>query len=764
MVEIRKAAVLGAGVMGSGIAAHLANAGIEVVLLDVERATAAVGVARQLKIGGFMDPAFAERIVTGSVEEDLSLVSDADWIIEAVAERLEIKQALYARVDAVRAAGSIVSSNTSTFPLATLTQGLPPAFAEDFLITHFFNPPRTMRLLELVAGQFTRRAAVEAIREFGDRRLGKSVVICRDTPGFIANRIGNYWMSAAVNEAIALGLDVEVADAALSKPFGIPATGIFGLADLVGIDVVALVWRSLHAALPATDALRRYPAEPELIARMIAENRVGRKSGAGFVRISGDRKTREVIDLATGDYRPQQPAASDSLDAARNDPRALMEHAGIAGRYAAAVMEKTLAYVAEVAPEIADGPDAVDTAMRTGYGWSQGPFELIDRLGAAWLADRLAARGLAVPTFLGRAAEQGGFYSVAQGARLCLQPDGSRRRIAEAPGVLTLEALRLAHGPVETWDEASLWDLGDGVACFEIRSKMNTLNPSVLSALEATLARTTRDFRALVIGSDAPAFSAGADIRQFLQAVESGSEGFGARIDQGHRVLKAVKYAPIPVVGAAAGLALGGGCELLLHCRAIQAHAELAMGLVETRIGLVPGWGGCKEMLVRFANGHARAHGPVAPSLSAFELIAGGRVTRSAFEARRVGFLSHDDGITMNRDRLLADAKARALALADHHVPPVPPELTLPGPSGAAALANLLEAELMAGRLTAHDRVVGKALIDVLTGGAAADPIRPAGEDAVTALERRAFLDLLAEPASIARVRHMAETGKPLRN
>ena len=670
MVEIRKAAVLGAGVMGSGIAAHLANAGIDVVLLDVERATAAAGVARQQKVGGFMDPAFAERIVTGSVDEDLPLLADADWIIEAVAERLDVKQPLYRRVDAVRAPGSIVSSNTSTFPLATLTEGLPESFARDFLITHFFNPPRTMRLLELIAGPRTRAGALETIRDFGDRRLGKSVVICRDTPGFIANRIGNYWMSAAVNEAIALGLDVEVADAALSKPFGIPATGVFGLADLVGIDVVALVWKSLHAALPETDALRRYSAEPELIARMIAENRLGRKSGAGFVRVSADRRTREATDLVTGGYRPRKPVASDSLDAAGNDPRALIEHDGLAGRYAAAVMENTLAYVAAVAPEIADGPDAVDTAMRTGYGWSEGPFALIDRLGAGWLAGRLAARGAPVPPYLERAAAAGGFFTIEERTPLCLLPDGSRRRVAEAPGVLTLAALRLAGPPVEAWEQASLWDLGDGVACFEIRSKMNTLNPSVLSALEAALARATQDFRALVIGSDAPAFSAGADIRQFLAAVEAGPEGFGERIDQGHRVFKAVKYAAIPVVGAAAGLALGGGCELLLHCHAIQAHAELAMGLPETRIGLVPGWGGCKEMLARLANGQARAHGPVAPALAAFDLIAAGRVTQSAFEARRLGFLGPDDGITMNRDRLLADAKAKALALAPHHVPP----------------------------------------------------------------------------------------------
>lgn len=765
MNAFRKAGVIGAGVMGSGIAAHLANAGLDVVLLDVEAATAAAAVARQLKAGGFMDPAFAGRVVTGSVADDMTLLTDADWIIEAVAERLDIKQGLYARIEAVRKPGSIVSSNTSTIPLAELVAGLPETFAADFLVTHFFNPPRTMPLLELVAGPATRPGALAALRDFGDRALGKSVVVCRDTPGFIANRIGNFWMAAAVNEAITLGLDVEVADAAVSRPFGIPKTGIFGLMDLVGIDLMAMVLRSLHGALPAADPLRLYPVEPPLLAAMVAQKRLGRKSGAGFVRVSADRKTREVIDLSTGDYRPQREARSDSLDAAKGDPRALMEHAGAAGRYAAAVMEKTLAYAAQVAPEIADGPDAVDAALRGGYGWAKGPFELMDALGADWLASRLVQRGLAVPAYLALAAQAGGFYGVVDGALTCLLPDGTRRKVQQPDGVITLAAVRRASTPVADFGAATLWDIGDGIACFEIRSKMNTLGAPVLDALEAALERVERDFRGLVIGSDAPVFSAGADIRVFLETVERvGPDGFGASIDRGHRLFKAVKYAPFPVVGAAAGLAFGGGCELLLHCAAVQAHAELSMGLVETRIGVVPGWGGCKEMLVRFAAGHGSAKGPVAPALAAFGVIAPAKVSTSAFDARHMGYLRASDGITMNRDRLLADAKAKALALAEGYTPPAAPVLTLSGASGASALRNVLDTEATAGRLTAHDRVVGEALVTVLTGGPDADPARPVGEDAVTALERAAFIALLGEPATLERVRHMLATGKPLRN
>jgi 3-hydroxyacyl-CoA dehydrogenase len=765
MRDIKKAAVIGAGVMGAGIAAHLANADIEVTLLDMTAKLAADGVAKQLKAGGFMDPAFAGRIRTGSTTDDMGLLADADWIVEAVAERLDIKQALYRAIDAVRKPGSIVTSNTSTIPLAALTGGLPDNFAADFAITHFFNPPRRMRLLELVSGPATSAEVSATLHDFGDRTLGKGVVVCKDTPGFIGNRIGNYWMLVAQNEAIELGLDVEEADAVISRPFGVPATGIFGLLDLVGIDLMPMVLRSLQNALPPTDAIQAYVAEPPLVARMIAENRIGRKSGAGYVRLSADRKTRAVTDLLTGDYRPQKPVASESLEASKGDPKALMEHPGKGGRYAAIVMEKALAYAAMLVPEIADTPDAVDDAMRSGYGWKRGPFELIDRLGAGWLKSRLEARGLAVPAYLALAAEKGSFYAVEDGKRVVLLPDGSRKPVAIGEGVITLSALALSTTPVMQTDAANLWDLGDGVACLEFRTKMNTFSVALLESIRAALEHVALNFKALVIGSDAAVFSAGADLRVFLASVEEGgAEAIGRFIDAGHDTFRAIKYAPFPVVGAASGLALGGGCEILLHCAAIQAHAELSIGLVETKIGVVPGWGGCKEMLIRLSAAKDKPHGPVAPAIAAFNLIAPGRVTTSAFEARSLGFLKPTDGISMNRDRLIADAKARALSLLNGYKAPEPMTVTLSGASGAAAITNLIDGEIAAGRMTAHDRVVGTALATVLSGGSDADPARPTSEAAVTALERQAFIDLLQTQPTIERTRYMLETGKPLRN
>ncbi|HEX7855394.1 MAG TPA: 3-hydroxyacyl-CoA dehydrogenase family protein, partial [Sphingobium sp.] len=676
-----------------------------------------------------------------------------------------IKQALYRRVDGVRKAGSIVSSNTSTIPLKDLVGGMPDRFASDFLITHFFNPPRIMRLLELVSGEATRPDVTATMRAFAERSLGKSVVICKDTPGFIGNRIGNYWLSTALNEAIVLGIDVEEADAVIGKPFGIPATGIFGLIDLIGIDLLPMVLRSLQGATEPDDPIQDYAAEPTLIAKMIAENRLGRKSGAGFVRLSRDRKTREVIDLATGDYRPHRAVASESLVAAKGDARALMEHPGLGGRYASIVMEKTLTYAASLVPEIAETPDAVDEAMRTGYGWKHGPFELIDRMGADWLKGRLEARGTAVPPYLASAAEQEGFYAFRDGERASLWPDGVVTSLPRSEDILRLSDLALTEKPVAAWDSANLWDLGDGVACLEIRSKMNTFSPELLDAIGRAVDLCTTGFQALVIGSDAPYFSAGADLRIFVEMFEKGGrEAIGAFIDHGQHTFQSIKFAPFPVVAAASGVALGGGCELLLHCDAIQAHAELSMGLVETSVGLIPGWGGCKEMMFRLSSASVAPHGPVASALAAYSLIAAAKVSTSAFDARARGLLRPSDAITMNRDHLLADAKATALSLADGYVAPEPSLLPLSGLSGAGALANVIDGEVLAGRISAHDRMIGSALANVLTGGPSADPLRPLTQEAVLLLERTAFVDLLATPASFDRIQHMLKSGKPLRN
>lgn len=777
MGAIERVGVLGAGVMGAGIAAHVANAGIPVVLLDIVPAGAtdrnalangAIEKLKKAKPAPLMSASFARRITPGNLEDDLGLLADCDWIVEAVVERVDVKQAVYRAVDAVRKPGSIVSTNTSTIPLAKLVAGTPAGFAADFLVTHFFNPPRYMRLLELVTGPGTRPDAAAAVRGFCDHRLGKSVVVCKDTPGFIANRIGTFWIEAATREALALGLTVEEADAVAGKPFGFPKTGVFGLMDLVGIDLGPHIAASLLATLPADDAYRAIHEDRELIRKMIAAGLTGRKGKGGFYRLdtSGGRKEKLAIDLATGEYRPQREARLASLAAARSGgPRALLEHPDRGGRYAWAMLSRTLAYAASLVPAIADEIAAVDEAMRCGYSWDLGPFELLDEIGPAWFAGRLAAEGRPVPPLLA-AVGAGSFYRVESGRLEQFAPDGSYREVRRPDGVLRLAELARAGKPVAKNSSASLWDLGDGVLCLEFHTKMNALDEGVLRQLAKALGLIdgTR-FRALVIYNEASNFSVGANIGIALFAANVGLwPEIEATIAAGQETFRALKYAPFPVVGAPAGMALGGGCEILLHCDAVQAHAETYMGLVEAGVGVIPGWGGCKEMVTRWQTNPKRPGGPMPGVAQVFETISTAKVSTSAEEARELLFLRPGDGITMNRDRLLADAKAKALELlAAGYRPPAPVEISLPGPAGRAALDMAVAGFRASGAATPHDVVVAGRLARVVTGGDT-DPTESVTEDDLSRLEREAFLELVRTPATLARIEHMLETGKPLRN
>ncbi len=774
---IRKVGVLGAGVMGAGIAAHVANAGFPVVLLDIvpagasDRNALAAGAIEKLKKAkpaAFFSAARAQRVTPGNLEDDLGLLADCDWIVEAVVERIDIKQKVYRAVDAVRKPGSIVSTNTSTIPLAKLTEGLSAAFARDFLVTHFFNPPRYMRLLELVGGPATRPEALAAIRAFCDYHLGKSVVECKDTPGFIANRIGTYWIESATREALALGLEVEEADAVAGKPLGFPKTGVFGLMDLVGIDLGPHISASLLATLPPDDDYRRIQEDRPLVKKMIETGYTGRKGKGGFYRLdtSEGRKTKQAIDLKTGEYRAQKSPRLASVDAARKGGiRLLLGHADKGGQYAWKMLSQTLAYAASLVPAIADEIFAVDEAMRCGYGWEMGPFELLDRIGPAWFAKRLADEGRAVPPLLA-AVGDGTFYRVEGGRLEQLAVGGGYVPVRRPEGVLLLADLRRAGKPVAKNSSASIWDLGDGVLCLEFTTKMNSLDDGVIRQLrKATGLVDGKAYKALVLYNEGSNFSVGANIGVALFAANVGLwMAIENSIYEGQQTYKALKYAPFPVVGAPANMALGGGCEILLHCDAVQAHAELYMGLVEVGVGVIPGWGGCKELTTRWATNPKRPGGPMPGVAQTFETISTAKVSTSCDEARDLLFLRDGDGVTMNRDRLLADAKAKALALvAAGYQPPAPVEIALPGPSGKAALDLAVEGFRASGAATPHDAVVSHRLATVVTGGDT-DPTETVTEDRLYQLEREAFLDLVRTPATLARIEHMLETGKPLRN
>ncbi len=775
MQPIRKVGVIGAGTMGAGIAAQVANAGIPVVLLDIvpaganNRSTLAeAAVARLLKVepAAFMHRGAAKLVTTGNTEDDLDKLADCDWIVEAVLERADIKQALYQRLEAVRRPGSAISSNTSTIPLDTLTAGMSEAFRRDFLITHFFNPPRYMRLLEIVAGRDTAPELVQSIEQFASVALGKSVVHCRDSPGFIANRLGIYWMQRALVSAIDQGLGVEEADAILSRPMGVPKTGVFGLMDLVGIDLGPQINASLRAALPGTDRFHEVDRDIPLIGRMISQGLTGRKGGGGFYRLDrgkNGKRSKMVMDLVRGEYRPEQPADLPEIRAAGRDLQALLAGPGRAGAYAFDVMAQTIAYAASLVPAAAATIADIDEAMRLGYAWKQGPFELADRIGTAWLADRLAERGHAVPPVLAAAAGKT-FYRVQDGRRQFLGLDGAYHELARAPGVLMLEDVKLASKPVLRNASAALWDIGDGVACFEIASKSNTLDDQVLALLGNTIETVQHSFRALVVYTDADNFSLGANLGLALFAANIAAWGeIETSVSAGQATLKALKYAPFPVVAAPAGMALGGGCEIVLHADAVQAHAETYLGLVECGVGLVPGWGGAGEMLSRWRAEPMLPRGPMPATVKVFETVSVAEVSKSAYDAREKKFLRAGDGITMNRFRLLADAKARALALVDGYTPPTPPEYALPGPSGRASLDSAARGLHARGIATDHDLVVAGGLAELLTGGET-DIIDTVSEQKLLDLEKRVFLRLIKTPGTLARIEHTIETGKPLRN
>jgi 3-hydroxyacyl-CoA dehydrogenase len=774
--KIKKVAIIGAGVMGGGIAAQMADAGVAVVLLDLvpegatnrnELAEAAVKTQKESAPPGFVYPSRAGSITCGNLDDDLGKLKDCDWIIEAVKEDVRIKQDVYRKIDANRKAGSIVASNTSTLTLAALSAGMPESFTRDFMITHFFNPPRFTQLLETVHSDNMRPGAAADITRFADLSLGKTVLECNDTPGFIANRIGGYWMMRGLEEAVRRDVSVEQADAALGAPAGFPRTGIFGLFDRVGIDLMLHTASAITASpsLPADDPLRKLDPERTLalLRRMVDQGYSGRKGKGGFYRLNpeGDQKTKEVRNLVTGEYQPAAKKAELSgLDSTKEDIQALVMHPE-AGPYAWAVLSDTLSYAASLIPAIADGIAAVDEAMRKGYNWKLGPFEMIDKLGVDWFIRKLEEEGRAVPQLL-QAARGKSLYITDGSNRLAIGTDGTYTPIVTPDGYLSLdEVKRRAPVPLAANNDASLWDMGDGIACLELTTKDNVITPDVVKIIgEAIQLGTDKALKGLVIGNDSDTFSAGADLRLLREAAQPARRNWTEienAIKAGQHAMQGLKYAPFPVVSALAGKALGGGCELLLHSDAIQAHANSFPGLVEPAVGLVPAWGGCTQMLMRQPFPVVR-HVP-----KVFQNIARCRVANSIDEAREMKILRAGDGVTMNRARLLADAKARCLQMAKDYSPPKPHTVHLPGALLKRIIDGKADALARKGKITAHDAVVSRALATVLCGGKT-NLTRALGEHHLLELEHAAFMELVKTEATYKRIDHMVEHGKPFRD
>jgi len=800
--RIEKAVVLGAGTMGARIAAHFANAGLPCVLLDIAPAGSAPGspdrnkivragleAAKKSKPAAFFNAALAEKVAIGNFEDDLGRVAEADWIIEVVAENLEIKRQLLERVAQFRKPGAMVTTNTSGLPVHLIAEGMSDEFQEHWCGTHFFNPPRYLKLVEIIPGPKTSSDVLETLREFCDRRLGKGVVEAKDTPNFIANRIGTFSMLNALRLMDALDMTVEEIDACTGPAVGWPKSATFRTADLVGLDVLTHVVKNIYETAPNDESRERYKVPP-LLEEMTKRGWLGDKTGQGFYK-----KTKEgpreilTLDVKTMEYRPKQKAKFASLEAGKGmeDTKErlrflvgpiLQEQKGDkAQQFLWQALSETCLYTARRIPEIADNVAEVDRAMRWGFGWELGPFEMMDAIGVKEFAVQVEKEKRPLPLLIERVLAIGrkGFYESEKGVTTVFDIGGPPRTLQEPSGVIILQSLKEAGREVERNSGASLIDLGDGVVCCEFHAKMNAIGADLISMIHKGLKRLETDFAAMVIANQAVNFSVGANLMLVLVgAQEQEWDELHMAVKQFQNVNLAIKYARKPVVVAPQGMALGGGCEVSLHGARIQAAAESYMGLVEAGVGLIPGGGGTKEMMIR-ANEHA-AGGEELDLFHAlrpiFESIAMAKVGTSAEENRDLGFLRREDGVSMNGMRLVGDAKEVALSLVRGGWKP----LAASWQEGAQTtqIKVLGESFLAAGKLAIHmlqrggyasdyDAHVGRKLANILAGGSLSAP-QMVSEQYVLDLEREAFVSLLGEKKTQERIAYTLKTGKPLRN
>ncbi len=806
--SIERVAVLGAGTMGAAIAAHVANAGLPVLLLDmvpreltpaeekkgltldspaVRNRIAQSGLERiaRIKPASFMSRAAQRLVSIGNFEDDLERLADVDWIVEAVVERLDIKRQLLAKVDAVRSAGSVVTTNTSGLPIAQIAEGLSDDFRQHFFGTHFFNPPRYMKLLEIIRGDLADPLAVSALAEFATQKLGKGVVFCKDTPNFIGNRVMSIHGSYVIDYALEHGYRFEEVDAITGPLLGRPKTATFRLQDLVGIDVAAFVGKNLHDLIP-TDAHRDVLVAPrisEVIGGLVERGRLGNKSKAGFYRKTrgpGGKPVFEVLNPETFDYEPQQKVEFGALAEVSKirdlgerlralfDPK-FSEDRG--AQLAWAATSQLLGYAADVAEEVAYDLTSIDNAVRWGFGYEVGPFELWDRLGVAETVERMEEGGFEVAEWVKEMlfAEIESFYRVEDGEitgtydwRVKAYAD-----VAVDEHHIEVAALRRSGEPVAQNASATLHDMGDGVLLLEFHSKMNAIDDDMVAMMvEAQHQLDSDAYYGLVIGNDGPNFSVGANLKQVgMAALQGDFDGIKEATGALQSALEAFRFGSKPVVAAVHGMALGGGAEIALGASRIVAHAESYLGLVEAGVGLLPAGGGLKELVRRLVSPVMEREGdPLPVAQKILETVAMAKTSTSAAEAGELGFLSSGDRVVMHRDHLLYEAKQEVLQMvADGHMASPPSMVYAGGRDLLAALQIAVWSLQQAGYASEHDAVVANKVAWVIAGGDLSSPAWVSG-DYFLNLERDAFAELVATEKTQARIKHMLETGKPLRN
>jgi len=803
MLRIEKAAVLGAGTMGAQIAAHLANAGIPVVLLDIvpreltaeekakgltldkqavrnRIAQSGLDAAKKAKPAAFFTPEGARLVSVGNFEDDLAQLKGCDLVIEAVVENLEIKRSLYEKVEQHRRPGSVVASNTSGIPIRQLAEGHTEDFRAHFLGVHFFNPPRYLHLVELIPTEWTKPEVSCGLFGFLDQRLGKGVVVAKDRPNFIANRIGTYGALVTVHTMLEDGYTIEEVDKMTGQAVGRPKSATFRTFDLVGLDVFGHVIRNLYDALPEDDEREVFRA-PVFLTDMIGSGMLGNKTKGGFYKKQkGEGEKQEIwtLDHASLEYRPAQKIKLPSLDAAKNVEdtmarvKSLVWGEDRVGQFLWKTLTRTMRYAANRIPEIANNVVDADRALRWGFGWELGIFETWDAIGVEKSVARMKEEGQPIPENVQRMFDAGAksFYRNENGERSYFDFASEQYQTVNEPaGVVVLKSLKERTGVIKKNAGASVIDLGDGVAGLEFHSKMNAIGADTIGMIKHALAEVEKNFLGLVVGNQGPQFSVGANLMLvLLEAQDENWEDLDLAIRAFQNATMSLRYSPKPVVVAPFGMVFGGGCEMTLHADRVRASAETYIGLVEVGVGLIPAGGGTKEMLVRALDSIPKGADDADPFplvKRTFETIALAKVATSAEEARSFGFLRDEDTISMNADRLIADAKQEVIALATsgYVMPQQRTDILALGNPALATLKLGIHQMKRGGFISEHDALIGEKLARILTGGDLNHPTR-VSEQYLLDLEREAFLSLCGERKTQERIAHMLKTGKPLRN
>jgi 3-hydroxyacyl-CoA dehydrogenase len=798
--KIDKAAVLGAGTMGAQIAAHLANAGVEVLLLDIapkeltkeeeakgltleskpvrnRLANAGLEAAKKIKPAAFFSPSLVGLVSTGNFEDDLDKAGKADWIIEAVIENLEIKRALFEKLEKVRKPASIISSNTSGISIKAMCEGRSEDFRAHFLGTHFFNPPRYLKLLELIPTADSKDEVLKFIADFCDKRLGKGVVFAKDTPNFIANRIATFSALNTIKVMLEGDYSVEEVDAFTGPLIGRPKSASFRTTDIVGLDVSLYVADNLYKAVP-NDERREDLKAPDFLRELVKRGWTGNKAGQGFykkTRGEGGKTEYQVLDYKTLEYRPAQKVSLPSIEAAKQlaTPaerlRALIYNDDRVGQFLWKTTSQNLIYAANRIPEIADDIVNLDNAVKWGFNFELGTFELWDVIGVEKSVSRMRDEGLAVPEIAEKLLASGkkSFYEKRDGRQYYFDfESGEYKEIQPRPGVIILKALKEQTNVIKKNAGASLVDLGDGVVCLEFHSKMNAIGGDTVAMINFAVKEVAANFEAMVVGNQSDNFSVGANIMMLLLGIQEGEwDEIALSVRQLQNALMSLRYSAKPTVTAPMGMALGGGCELAMHGDKARAAGETYMGLVEVGVGLIPAGGGVKELVMRSTAGAAPDEDLFPRIKKVSETIATAKVSASAVEAKELGFLRATDQISMNRDRLIEDAKQTALAMVKEGYTQPHPRTDIPvmGESALATIKLAIHMMQRGGFISEYDAHVAKKLAHIITGGNLSRKTL-VSEQYLLDLEREAFVSLCGERKTQERIQYMLKTGKPLRN